>query len=136
MQVYYFTRTNRSKDVAEEIASHLSVKANMIKDEKKWDGVVNYIKGGALAAMKTTSVISCEAVNKEEKIVLVFPVWAGGFPPAVRTFVNENSKANIILVPTSLGSKIKEREGFSEIIDLVGRSISASEVIDKIKGLV
>ena len=49
-------------------------------------------------------------------------------PPGVKTFVNTVGKENIIAVITSLGSTMKQRDGFKKIIDLVGEDITAPDI--------
>ena len=127
MQIYYFTRTERSKRIAEELAAHHSVQAQGINDGKSWDGTLGYLRAGFLSATKKSLPTTYHKPADDEPIVLVFPVWAGTFPPAVRTFTAEVGRERITAVPTSLGSTIKDRQGFAKVIDLVGSSISAPE---------
>lgn len=123
MRIYYFSRTGRSKKIAQELAKHYSVDLCEIKDEENWQGKINFLKGGAMAAGKKAVKAIYKENSDNKKIVLVFPVWASTFPPAVRTFIGENKRDNIILIPTSLGTKLSDREGFVKIIDLVGKNI-------------
>lgn len=60
--------------------------------------------------------------ESNEQIVLVMPLWAGTFPPAVRTFIEEISRERIILVVTSGSGKITDRKGFVQVIDAVGKN--------------
>lgn len=46
MQVYYFTRTGRSKKVAEELAERYETKAQEIADDVNWQGAMGYLKAG------------------------------------------------------------------------------------------
>ena len=64
-----------------------------------------------------------------DEIIVVFPLWAGTMPPGVKTFVETVGKENITAIITSLGSTMKQREGFKNISDLVGEDISAPEVL-------
>lgn len=48
----------------------------------------------------------------------------------VKTFVEAVGKENITAVITSLGSTMKQRDGFKKIIDLVGKAISAPEILE------
>ena len=65
--------------------------------------------------------------EKGEQVALVFPIWADNFPPAVRAFVQAVGRENIIAIPTSLGSTLKDRAGFQKVIDLVGKEIAAPD---------
>ncbi len=129
MQVYYFTRTGRSKVIAEELAARLGVKANAIEDSKSWAGAWGYMKAGYMAATKKTLPAIYQKPIEDEEIALVFPVWAGSFPPAVRAFIGELGRGRIVCIPTSLGSNLVDRGGFVKIIDLVGKNIALPEVL-------
>ncbi len=124
MNIYYFTRTGRSETVAKEIASAHGVTAHKIEDNEDWTGTAKYIKAGYMSAKKKIINIQYEDIKNDDSIVLVFPIWAGGFPPAVLTFISKVGKERIIAVPTSFVSKLKDRDGFINVYDLIGKEIS------------
>ncbi len=66
--------------------------------------------------------------QRSEKIVLVFPVWAGTYPPAVRSFLQQNTGVDIVAIPSSLGTKLKDRDAFTAVIDLIGKEITAPDI--------
>ena len=123
MQVYYFTRTGRSKQVAEELAERYETKAQEIADDVNWQGAMGYLKAGYEAFQKETRPARYNKPAFDEELILVFPVWAGTFPPAVRSFLEREGREKVICMPTSIGSKLKDREGFIKVIDLVGKEI-------------
>ncbi len=125
MQVYYFTRTGRSENIANDIARVNDCVANKIEDNQNWKGAGSFIKGGYMSSTKKQIPIEYETPESEGDIILVFPIWAGTFPPAVRTFIDEVGREKIILIPTSLGSILKDRDSFKEIYDLSGKEIKA-----------
>lgn len=127
MQIYYFSRTGRSKQIAKELAQRFGTTERNIDDGKDWSGPIHYIQAGYLASSCKSLPASYLPPAPDETTILVFPVWAGKFPPAVRTFVNEVGRKNILAIPTSLGSTLRDREGFLQVIDLVGKEISAPE---------
>ncbi len=128
MQIYYYTRTGRSKLIADKLATQYNTTVNAIEDKENWNGVLGFLKGGAKASKKESLDIIYEKPSSTDDIVVVFPVWAGTFPPAVKRFVEENPCEQITLVPTSLGSKLKNRDGFKKVIDLVGKDIMNIEI--------
>ncbi len=133
MQVYFFTRTGRSKEIAEKIATEVGIVANEITDDQNWNGAGNYIKGGYMSSTKKTVPIHCVPPAEDDDIILVFPIWAAGFPPAIRAFLEGIDRSRVILLPTSLVTKLGDREGFKKIIDLVGKEItplSMGEITD------
>ena len=123
MQVYYFTRTGRSKQVAEELAERYETKAQEIADDVNWQGAMGYLKAGYESFKKETRPARYNKPVADEELILVFPVWAGTFPPAVRSFLEREGREKVICMPTSIGSKLKDREGFIKVIDLVGKEI-------------
>ena len=129
MQVYYFTRTGRSKKVAEELAERYEAKAQEIADDVNWQGAMGYLKAGYEAFKKETRPARYNKPTADEELILVFPVWAGTFPPAVRSFLEREGREKVICMPTSIGSKLKDREGFIKVIDLVGKEIETPESI-------
>ena len=124
MQVYYFTRTGRSKKVAEELAERYGVKAEEIADDVDWQGAMGYLKAGYEAFKNETRPARYNKPASYEELILVFPVWAGTFPPAVRMFLAKEGRARVICMPTSMGSKLTDRDGFIKVIDLVGKTIT------------
>ena len=129
MQVYYFTRTGRSKKVAEELAERYETKAQEIADDVDWQGAMGYLKAGYEAFKNETRPARYNKPASDEELILVFPVWAGTFPPAVRSFLEREGRTKVIAMPTSIGSKLKDRDGFLKVIDLVGKTISTPESI-------
>ncbi len=126
--VYYYTRTGRSKAVAQKIAAEYNTTARAITDNENWNGVIGFIKGGAKASKKETTPITYDKPQATGDIVLVFPLWAAGYPPAVQSFIDDNGRERIIAIPTSLGTKLKSRDGFKKVIDLVGKEIMDIEI--------
>ena len=129
MQVYYFTRTGRSKKIADELAERYETKAQEIADDVNWQGAMGYLKAGYESFKKETRPARYNKPAADEELILVFPVWAGTFPPAVRSFLEREGRTKVIAMPTSIGSKLKDRDGFVKVIDLVGKTITTPESI-------
>ncbi len=125
MKIYYFTRTGKSERIAKELAEQNGSIANKIDDGKNWRGIFKFIVAGFMATKSKTLPIKYLKPETNEDIVLVFPVWASFFPPAIRTFINDIGRDKIILLPVSAGSMLKDRVGFIKIIDLVGDDAKA-----------
>ncbi len=125
MQIYYFSRTGRSAAIAQAIATAQGEAAHAITDDQNWSGALNYVKGGYMSSTKKEVSVTHTPIAPQGSIVLVFPIWAGGFPPAVRSFLNQVERSRVTLIPTSLISTLKDREGFDHIYDLVGKEITA-----------
>ena len=91
---------------------------------------MNYIKAGAMALSGKAIPTDYMEPDMADSIVVVFPLWAGTMPPGVRKFVETVGKENITAVITSLGSTMKQRDGFKKIIDLVGKDITVPVIIE------
>ena len=128
MQVYYFTRTHHSEEIAQELGKRLGASVHEIKDTHDYQGPIGYLKAGRASLGKYTYQIQYDALESGD-LYLVFPIWAGSFPPAVRTFINKEGRARIILVPTSLGSILKDREGFKKVIDMPGKQAQLPDTL-------
>ncbi len=128
MKVYYFSRTGRSEKIANEIARKHDMVANKIEDGINWKGPLNFVKGGYMAQKPKQINISYEEPGTEDEIVLVFPIWAGTFPPAVLNFIQEIGRERMIIVATAAASKLKDRDGFIEVYDLTGKELVAPEL--------
>ena len=127
MQIYFFTRSGRSKAIAEQLADRYNSKANRIDDGKNWNGILGFIKAILITLTGKTLPAKYKKPTDGESIALVFPVWADNLPPTVKTFVREVGREHIICIPTSMSSTLKDRARFAKIIDLVGKSIGAPD---------
>ena len=129
MLIYYFTRTGRSKRIAETLTEKQGAIAQPITDGKNWSGCFGYIRAGFAAVRGKRLPAVYQPPADGERVAVVFPVWAGNFPPAVKTFVQEVGRSRITAIPTSLGSALKDREGFAKVINLIGKDIAAPEAL-------
>ena len=119
-KIYYFTRTGDSKKVAESIAAQNGVELCPITDGQDWSGAGGYLRGGYYASAKKSLPASYKTPEPGEEIYLCFPIWAGSFPPAVRSFVDAVGRTRIIAVPSSKGSHLKDTEGFARVLEVIG----------------
>jgi hypothetical protein len=120
-RVYYFTRTGSSKQIAESIAAQTGGTCFAVTDGQNWSGAMGFWRGGYAASRKKKLPAAYEKPQEGDRIYLCFPIWAGSFPPAVRTFVEEVGRGRIIAVPTSMSSHLAEPEGFAGLIEVIGK---------------
>lgn len=128
MQIYYYTRTKRSEEIAIQLSKKYSASLHQIKDNQDWQGVFKFFKAGAMASGKKMVEATYDPPNNNEKIILVFPVWAGTLPPAIRDFVGKYSNYEIIAITTSLGTGLKDKDLFTKVIDLIGKNITIDNI--------
>lgn len=118
-RVYYFSRTGTSKKLATEIAEKENAMLHEITDEKNWNGAIGFFKGGMDSTLRKSSISFYTKPGEYDEIFLVMPLWAGTFPPSIRGFLKEVPRERVKLYVTSDGSKLKDREGFISITDVV-----------------
>ncbi|OON97055.1 MAG: hypothetical protein ATN31_08775 [Candidatus Epulonipiscioides saccharophilum] len=122
-RVYYFSRTGDCETIAKSIAEQTQGSISRLTDNQDWSGMAGFLKGGAASLKRMIVDVNFEVpIPNNDTIYLCFPVWAGTFPPAVRIFIEKVGRENIILVPKSLRSRLKETEGFKQIIEIVGKT--------------
>lgn len=127
MDIYYFSRTNRSKNIALQISTSKNVALYKIDDQQQWHGKLGYIKAGAMAAKKESVPIRYTKINEQEPLMLVFPIWAGTLPPAIRQFMKENCNLKVTAVVTSAISSLKDADKalFTEVYEIKGKEKNA-----------
>ena len=130
MQIYYFSKTGRSEKIARELAARYGTPAHRLDDGQSWKGLFGFLKGGYMATYRKKLPVQYPAPPAGEPVALVHPIWAGKFPPGVRTFIDEVGRDRIILLPTSGSSLLKDRDGFARIIDLPGQDIQAPDSLE------
>lgn len=119
-RVYYFTRTGDSEKIAASIAAQTGGSCFPIRDNKSWKGPVGFMRGGYYASGKKSLPAAYEKPQEGDTVYLCFPIWAGSFPPAVRTFIGEVGRDQIIAVPTSKASHLSDPAGFVRVIEVIG----------------
>lgn len=132
-QVVFFTRTGHSKRVADQIAQGLSTSLIEIDDHKNWKGLIGYIRAGFYSTVdKKVNITLSEPLDETKKIILVTPLWAGGIAPAARVFLKSHDRNQVHLVVTSIGSTVKDREGFLSVTDIVKRDQNEDQRVDEL----
>jgi flavodoxin len=93
--VVYYTRTGKTKFVAEAIATQLGADLEEVVDLKKRGGAVGWISGGKDASRKSlTEIAPIQKVPADYDLVVIgTPIWAWSLTPAFRTYVSKNSLA-------------------------------------------
>ncbi len=125
--IVYFTRTNTTRLIAEELGKALAVPVEEIIDKQNWSGLLGYLKAGRAAMQNGKSEIEDFKSNiaDYEMLIIGSPVWAGNMPPAIRAFI-EKYKNDIkrLAVFTTQGGERRQRI-FSEISALSGKDLAA-----------
>ncbi len=132
-KVVYFTRTENSKRIAEEIAKKLSCETIQITDNMKWEGITGFLKGGYYASkMKDVEIQISEGMDDYDELVVVSPLWAGDVVPAIRVFLKSipNNKVNLVI--TSNSSTVKKQLDYKSVSNIVKSNNNENEIIENL----
>ncbi len=129
MQIYYFTRTGNCERIAQEIAKSKNLVAFKIDDGKDWSGKVNFVKAGAMSAKRESLEVTHEKIEQTGDVVVVFPIWAGTFPPAIRGFLKNVDNKRVTAVAVSAVSSLgnDEQNMFGKFFETKGKVTSAPQ---------
>jgi hypothetical protein len=129
-KVVYFTRTGNNKRIAEKISKEIPSTLLEITDNKNWNGVLGFIKGGFYSSSNKEVEIEVHGnIDNTDEIILVAPLWAGKICPAVREFLKNRPFDNIHLVISSNGSTLKESFLFKSINEIIKKKNNEDLVI-------
>lgn len=90
--VIFYSRTDVTRKIAEELAQKLNADLEEIKDTQNRSGIFGWIKSGYQANRKKLTTLE-PVKNDPEQYDLVLigtPVWAGKMSVPVRTYLHQN----------------------------------------------
>lgn len=89
--IVYYSRTGRTKKLAENLMTMFSCDIEEIVDIKPGKGILTFLSGRKDAVLKNLTPIKKAELNPEEYdiIILGSPVWASHVTPAVRTYIEQ-----------------------------------------------
>ncbi len=144
--VIYYSRSGRTKKVALKLAESLNAGVIQIIDKKERKGFLCFISSclDAIKHKKTRIEYNKGSIQISDLICIGTPVWAGTIPPAVRTFLSENSFKNkkILLFCTAASSPWKKtidemrkmipNAAIVKVFGLTGKDINSDKTIEYI----
>ena len=109
--IVYYSFEGNVKFAAEEleVLSGADIQRLTVKNEPPKSGLMKFLKGGKSAL--SHELAELEPLEKDpsdyEKIILMFPIWAGTYPPAVAAFIDRYKPTwkELYLVAASMGGK-------------------------------
>ena len=106
--VIYYTRTNKTKEVAETIKEEKNAEILEIKDKTERAGALRYLKSAVDAVRNKETSITYDKVNLADydTIYMGTPVWASKPTPAIIKFIEENdfTGTNVVTFATMMAS--------------------------------
>jgi len=90
--VVYYSRTGRTKKLAEDIKNSLTCDIEEIFDTVKRSGPFGYLRSGRQAMKETLTVLkdSKRDLSLYDLIIIGTPVWANSLSAPVRTYLHQN----------------------------------------------
>lgn len=130
--VLFFSRTGISKRVAEKISIALGTKPIEITDDKNWNGILGFIKGGYYATKgKSVNIKVNGDVGDADRYIVVSPLWAGKPAPAISQFLKQVPLNKVHLVITCNGSDVDK--DISKYEEKVGKLKGKFGIVAKFK---
>lgn len=129
--IVYFTYTNNTKKIAEDIKSKLNCDILEIKPvqpyDKDYDTVVRLEQNNE-TAKKTPDIQNINVdLSKYDEIILGTPVWWYTIAPVIRTFLKQNDLSGKKIIPFATNGGWIGRT-FKEIKDLCQNSTVENEM--------
>jgi len=91
--IYYYSRSGHNKKLATLLAEKIQAKVDEIKDLEPR----GFIMSGYRSITKAKSKIEFDKNPDDfDAVIVASPIWAGGFPPAIRAFFDKLKKFNSI----------------------------------------
>lgn len=127
--IIYYSRTNFTKKIAEELAARLSADIHEVIDLKNRQGAIGFVLAGKDAVQKNLTPIKFPEINLADYdlVIIGTPVWAGTMAAAIRTILTEkkDNLKNIACFATQGGKDLQRV--FGEIEKVIDKKLVASE---------
>ncbi|MDD4975503.1 MAG: flavodoxin [Bacteriovorax sp.] len=117
--VAFYSKTGKTKRVAENVAKALSADIDEIIDQRDRNGIKGWLLGGRDGMKESLTEIKTKKDPEKYDLVIVgTPVWAWNITPAVRTYVTKfrkNIKRMAVLVTAGSSKPEKTVSGLEKI---------------------
>lgn len=121
--VTYYSRTQTTRKVAENLAEKLGADIEEIKDTVDRTGVKGYWLSGKDATLRKLTVLEKSEKNLSDYDVVIIgtPIWSWNMSVPVRTYITENKdKFPDVAFFCTMGGSGDER-AFKEMSEIVGK---------------
>lgn len=129
--IVYFTYTNNTKKIAEDIKSKLNCDILEIKPVKPYDtdyDTVVRLEQNNETAKKTPDIEKINVdLSKYDEVILGTPVWWYTIAPVIRTFLKQNDLSGKKIIPFATNGGWLGRT-FQEIKELCPNSVIENEM--------
>lgn len=146
--VVFYSRTQTTKKVGEELAKQLNCDYEELFDTKNRMGVMGYLKAGKDAGTKKLTILKDTQIDpsKYDLIIIGTPIWNWNMSTPIRTYIHHNKdKFNkVAFFCTMGGSSGKTFRSMEELcgkkpeatLELRTKEVKKGEHKEKIRGFV
>lgn len=133
--IVYYSKTGNTRTACQVIQNALDADIVEIRDLTNRDSIWGIATGMLYTILGWHTDISPEYVDISaySNIVIAFPIWAGSFPPAMRTFVETNDfrgKETVIFTTSTTSLDAVKKNAIEEIVsNSNGNVIGHSQVL-------
>ena len=130
--IVYYSRTGRTRLVAERLAALLEADVAEITERKARAGVLGYLGAGKDTVMKRDAeLVSCPGVGGHKVVVLGMPVWGFGPPAAMRAWLKRTdlSGCKVCGFATMDGSGAERT--LAKVAEIIGAPLAATLALIK-----
>ena len=123
--IIFYSRTGNTKTVAEEYAGENKTAIYGIKDLVNRRGFFGVVKSAFQAVLKTPTPIDEVSIDisSYSRVILCTPVWLGGIPSPVRTFIKKYGQLvnKVEYIVTHKNERKDYRKTMKEMDKLMGK---------------
>ena len=102
--IVYYSRTGRTKKIAEKIQSALNCEIERIQDAKSREGMLGWLSAGRDAGKKSTTELRSVQKNPSDYNIVIIgsPTWNGRVSVPIRTYIQQHQEnfTNVALFST------------------------------------
>lgn len=124
--VAYYSRTGRTRKIAEEIGALLDADMDEIQDSKKRAGIIGWLGAGKDSGSKSLTELTGidKAPGDYPVVVIGSPTWNGSLSVPMRTYINQHSDVLRNVAIFSTGDKV-ENKALGEMEMMLGKKVFA-----------
>ena len=135
--IIYYSRTGRTKLIAQTLAKEKNMKIVEIKDKTNRSGAIGFIKGTLDSMINNSTTIEPVTIDldKYDTVYIGTPVWASKITPAIKQILDninlENKNVITFVTLNKNGAKEALNSLNSTIKDKGGKIINSFSIITK-----
>lgn len=133
--VVFYSRSGKTRKVAEELSNLLKSDLEEVIDNKKRSGILGFLGAGKDAFLRRLTDIGEPNTNPSSYETVIFgtPVWAGKISPAIRTYIEKfKSSLRKVGLFCTCGGGGHGQKAFLEMEKISGKTaVATMEIVSK-----